>query len=129
QRSRRASRGGRTREPRTQAANVRRAACVRGSLAHPTPAEGRRATARVSQGTLRASLCSLCLCVQLFFRDLRRLAVALQSRTMMSKALVLATTVAVVAVATPQTCEWRDYAGGPDSSKFVALTEITKENV
>ena len=25
--------------------------------------------------------------------------------------------------------EWRDYAGGPDSSRFVAATEITKANV
>lgn len=25
--------------------------------------------------------------------------------------------------------EWRDYAGGPDSSRFVAATEITKSNV
>jgi glucose dehydrogenase len=25
--------------------------------------------------------------------------------------------------------EWRDYAGGPDSSRFVAATQITKENV
>ena len=27
------------------------------------------------------------------------------------------------------TREWRDYAGGPDSSRFVASTEITKANV
>ena len=25
--------------------------------------------------------------------------------------------------------EWRDYAGGPDSSRFVAATQITKDNV
>ena len=25
--------------------------------------------------------------------------------------------------------EWRDYAGGPDSSRFVASTQITKANV
>ena len=25
--------------------------------------------------------------------------------------------------------EWRDYAGGPDSSRFVAATQITKSNV
>ena len=25
--------------------------------------------------------------------------------------------------------EWRDYAGGPDSSRFVAATQITKANV
>ena len=24
--------------------------------------------------------------------------------------------------------EWRDYAGGPDSSRFVAATQITKSN-
>src|SRR5688572_3802173 len=28
-----------------------------------------------------------------------------------------------------QTREWRDYAGGPDSSRFVTATEITKANV
>jgi len=32
-----------------------------------------------------------------------------------------------VAVQGPR--EWRDYAGGPDSSKFVASTQITKDNV
>ena len=25
--------------------------------------------------------------------------------------------------------EWRDYAGGPDSSRYVAATQITKANV
>ena len=25
--------------------------------------------------------------------------------------------------------EWRDYAGGPDSSRFVAATQITRANV
>jgi quinoprotein glucose dehydrogenase len=26
-------------------------------------------------------------------------------------------------------CEWRDYGGGPDSSRFVAATQIDKSNV
>ena len=29
----------------------------------------------------------------------------------------------------PAPREWRDYAGGPDSSRFVAATQITKANV
>jgi len=48
---------------------------------------------------------------------------------MISKTLALATAVTIVTVGALQTREWRDYAGGPDSSKFVALTQITKENV
>jgi quinoprotein glucose dehydrogenase len=35
--------------------------------------------------------------------------------------------VSVVGQGTPR--EWRDYAGGPDSSRFVAATQITKANV
>jgi quinoprotein glucose dehydrogenase len=47
---------------------------------------------------------------------------------MMSRALVLSSAVfALTAAQVPH--EWRDYAGGPDSSKFVASAEITKENV
>ena len=37
---------------------------------------------------------------------------------------------AAIGVAAPQQPrEWRDYAGGPDSSRFVAATQITKDNV
>ncbi len=44
--------------------------------------------------------------------------------------VIVAVLVAVAAVAgqtTPR--EWRDYAGGPDSSRFVAATQITRANV
>jgi quinoprotein glucose dehydrogenase len=40
----------------------------------------------------------------------------------------LTLTVAVSATLSAQR-EWRDYAGGPDSSRFVAATQITKANV
>lgn len=42
-------------------------------------------------------------------------------------AAILAT--AGVLTASGQTREWRDYAGGPDSSRFVAAKQITKANV
>ncbi len=35
----------------------------------------------------------------------------------------------VLIAARPAPREWRDYAGGPDSSRFVAATQITKGNV
>jgi glucose dehydrogenase len=35
----------------------------------------------------------------------------------------------VGAAAGQQPREWRDYAGGPDSSRFVAASEITKDNI
>jgi quinoprotein glucose dehydrogenase len=36
---------------------------------------------------------------------------------------------AAVSVFSAEQREWRDYAGGPDSSRFVAATQITKSNV
>ena len=45
-----------------------------------------------------------------------------------TRALGLMLTVAVSATLSAQR-EWRDYAGGPDSSRFVAATQITKANV
>ena len=45
-------------------------------------------------------------------------------------ALVLAMAgVAGLSVYGQQPREWRDYAGGPDSSRFVAAKQITKSNV
>ena len=37
--------------------------------------------------------------------------------------------VAVTGQARPTSVDWRDYGGGPDSSKFVAIDQITKANV
>ena len=37
--------------------------------------------------------------------------------------------IAGVSVSGPDQREWRDYAGGPDSSRFVAATQITRGNV
>jgi glucose dehydrogenase len=34
-----------------------------------------------------------------------------------------------LSVSGPEQREWRDYAGGPDSSRFVAATQITRSNV
>ena len=45
-----------------------------------------------------------------------------------TRALGLMLTVAVSATLSAQR-EWRDYAGGPDSSRFVAATQVTKANV
>ena len=45
-----------------------------------------------------------------------------------TRALGLMLTVAASATLSAQR-EWRDYAGGPDSSRFVAATQITKTNV
>ena len=42
--------------------------------------------------------------------------------------LVVAAVASVLGGARPPR-EWRDYAGGPDSSRFVAATQITKANV
>jgi glucose dehydrogenase len=44
-------------------------------------------------------------------------------------AALVAAAVVQVSSATPAPREWRDYAGGPDSSRFVAATQITKANV
>jgi quinoprotein glucose dehydrogenase len=44
-------------------------------------------------------------------------------------ALAVAATVWNGLGAAPPPREWRDYAGGPDSSRFVAATQITKGNV
>ena len=46
-----------------------------------------------------------------------------------SVALVAAVAVVQVSGAGQAPREWRDYAGGPDSSRFVAATQITKGNV
>src|SRR5262245_10680736 len=49
---------------------------------------------------------------------------------MIPRALVVSMAMLAVAAVEGQTPrEWRDYAGGPDSSKFVASTDITKDNV
>ena len=48
--------------------------------------------------------------------------------TTRARALGLMLAVAVGATLSAQR-EWRDYAGGPDSSRFVAATQITKANV
>jgi glucose dehydrogenase len=52
------------------------------------------------------------------------------------KAAVLASAILVMVTGAPEFSihgqsprEWRDYAGGPDSSRFVAATQITKSNV
>src|SRR5262245_46279611 len=44
-------------------------------------------------------------------------------------AVTLAAAAAGLSIAGQGQREWRDYAGGPDSSRFVAATEITKANV
>lgn len=44
-------------------------------------------------------------------------------------AAVVVAAVSSVLGAAPGTREWRDYAGGPDSSRFVAASQITKANV
>src|SRR6476620_7874339 len=44
-------------------------------------------------------------------------------------AAVVVAAVARVLGGPPPPREWRDYAGGPDSSRFVAATQITKANV
>ena len=48
--------------------------------------------------------------------------------TIRARALGLMLAVAVGATLSAQR-EWRDYAGGPDSSRYVAATQITKANV
>jgi len=44
-------------------------------------------------------------------------------------AVVVVAAVNVIALPPQQPREWRDYGGGPDSSRFVAATQITKANV
>jgi quinate dehydrogenase (quinone) len=48
---------------------------------------------------------------------------------MITRAAVLSVAILAAATAAQPPREWRDYAGGPDSSKFVALDEITRDNV
>jgi quinoprotein glucose dehydrogenase len=48
---------------------------------------------------------------------------------MIPRGLAVSTAILALAAQAPQPREWRDYAGGPDSSKFVASTHITKDNV
>jgi quinate dehydrogenase (quinone) len=48
---------------------------------------------------------------------------------MIPSARVLSAAMFVMAAAASPPREWRDYAGGPDSSRFVASTEITRDNV
>jgi quinoprotein glucose dehydrogenase len=48
---------------------------------------------------------------------------------MISRALALTAAMSAAVAAAQVPREWRDYAGGPDSSKFVAAKQITKENV
>ncbi len=48
----------------------------------------------------------------------------------MAAITILASTVGIALVAAPDgQREWRDYAGGPDSSRFVAAKQITSSNV
>ena len=55
---------------------------------------------------------------------------ASRSRGSLLWGLSLAAAVAAGAALSGQSPrEWRDYAGGPDSSRFVASTQITKANV
>jgi glucose dehydrogenase len=44
-------------------------------------------------------------------------------------AVVIITLVASVTGAAQSPRDWRDYAGGPDSSRFVAATQVSKQNV
>src|SRR5262245_5055536 len=44
-------------------------------------------------------------------------------------AVLVACATARPALQGPSPREWRDYAGGPDSSRYVAATQITKDNV
>ena len=44
-------------------------------------------------------------------------------------AALIVAAIASVATAAQSPREWRDYAGGPDSSRFVAATQISKHNV
>jgi quinate dehydrogenase (quinone) len=48
---------------------------------------------------------------------------------MISRAVVVSGAILALAAAGQPPREWRDYAGGPDSSRFVASTEITRDNV
>ena len=48
---------------------------------------------------------------------------------MIKPAIVLTVCLAGVVASAQSPREWRDYAGGPDSSRFVTATEITKANV
>src|SRR5262245_34877791 len=55
---------------------------------------------------------------------------ALSSGTRAAAVLTLALVIAYGFGPLAQTVrEWRDYGGGPDTSRFVAATEITKANV
>jgi quinate dehydrogenase (quinone) len=53
----------------------------------------------------------------------------LRSRLAMIFTFSLAMFALVAAIPGQSPREWRDYAGGPDSSRFVAATQITKANV
>ena len=48
---------------------------------------------------------------------------------MRTTAFVIVALLASVTGAAQSSREWRDYAGGPDSSRFVAATQISKQNV
>jgi quinoprotein glucose dehydrogenase len=60
-------------------------------------------------------------------RDSRGTHAAIQRKGILA-ATVIAALSGVIGGAQPPR-EWRDYAGGPDSSRFVAATQITKANV
>ena len=49
--------------------------------------------------------------------------------TVAAAGLVVSAVPRLLGSAPPPPREWRDYAGGPDSSRFVAATQITKANV
>ena len=49
--------------------------------------------------------------------------------TVAAAGLVVSAVSRLLGSAPPSPREWRDYAGGPDSSRFVAATQITKANV
>src|SRR5258708_6018238 len=92
---------------RSGAAGVRRGVCP---LASPRVGTGVRLTVRSSRFS------------STFVDDMRQL------RKLTGVILALAG-VTVLSATGPDQREWRDYAGGADSSRFVAATEINKSNV
>ncbi len=66
-------------------------------------------------------------------RRLRRTAFARKRErrldVMRTTALVILALIANVTGAAQSAREWRDYAGGPDRSRFVAATQITRQNI
>ena len=50
-------------------------------------------------------------------------------RSLLTACMLTAIVAMGLATSPPSPREWRDYAGGPDSSRFVAATGITRANV